>query len=716
MTTVSLKTIKDQNCSLSCETIETLAKAAEVKGLPYILAIIESSNHVSYFDASMINNWFAKKNITNPNDRATDFKIRYLWNAKTRDVFVPLATLHSDQIEQKDPLFSKMQLFTDACNNENGKIRIKSICDILLQVDEQEDASYWLQALYKEMLQEIMACDLFDESDRTEFHKKICMIYSKFPDPLLLPVVAATTEVSPLTQVTLEGILAKRPNDELILVLQTKLATKKEAKRLLTKILELYPNSSWAHGRYGELLEVEGNRAEAFDHFTKALDCDKTNSFAHQKLGLFHFIDKNSAKAIEHLIEACKYANPGKKSRIERYQEALKELRDSLCSRVQGFTVQWLENHNPNDAHTAACIAWLYQNENDTSRAIEYFEKATVLDPTHLFAHSRLAALYLVASNPAKALEHLNKEIQLQPSCAAHMRLGEQYRLAGERVQAEHHFSKAIQFNPEHGGAHARLGELSRLAGNRQEAHTYLAKALQLNPDDDFAHEQLGRVYLDAKMYKQAQSHLQIAIQKNPRSSSAISLMGELYRLFKKDDVAIDYFTKAIKLDPANAFAHARLASLFEHHGEATKHHLKLALELEPNNDFAHAAFAKLCYRERFASSELTEKTVFHATRAIEINQNNADGHLTLGLLHHCGGEGVAKDNVKAVECLTSAAQADPKSRLAIECLASIFTEGGHGIATDKEKAIKYWNLVLQLAPNSYDAKHRLQQLTASAL
>lgn len=540
---IKFESIKDENCCISFETIGTLVKS-QARGLPFVLAVIESANnHCSYFDARAINRYFTERKIENPNNRETDFKIRYLWNAKTEDIFEPLTEFNTDELRKNLPVppaaFLKINGYATTCNEADRATRIEGMLKILLAMNEHTDPTEradWTKLLYNEFLHGISDSILKEEAklNFSPFHSELCQVYKKSSDPLLLPCLFASAQISPyLRHHTLDGILAQFPNDELSLLLKAILYMRgddmnkqdmEKANFIFQKMAEFNAKTTFSYqifanefmyGKYG----VVQDYAKAFEYLTKACAIDSKSEWVHVNLAMLYYkgadgVAKDWAKALEHYTKAIELKPKNAISHVHLgmlYSERNGVAQD--CAKALKHLTKAIElaPNNPKFAIVHEKIGNLYRiGENgvarDYTKAFEHFTKAIELDPNNprlAGIHEKIGILYRIGGNGvprdyAKALEHYTTTIELDPKYViAHANMGALYRIGGNGVaqncaKALEHLTKAIELDANTAFAHSQMGALYLTGGNgvnedRIKSRNYFLKALELEPDNAIA-------------------------------------------------------------------------------------------------------------------------------------------------------------------------------------------------------------------------------------
>lgn len=166
----------------------------------------------------------------------------------------------------------------------------------------------------------------------------------------------------------------------------------------------------------------------------------------------------------------------------------------------------------------------IFEVQEETERAIEYFENALKKYPGLADVHLNLCRSYLRLLAPAKAKEHGRLILQKHPDL------------------------------PE---ANLYMGVVSYYEGKPEEALVYLKKATRFLPSRDkkgaSALEYIGECYLKLQRYDDAVRCLEKSITANPCGGEKkyVSL-GEGYYVLNRKEEALSAFKKALELNPGN--------------------------------------------------------------------------------------------------------------------------------------------------------------------
>ena len=178
------------------------------------------------------------------------------------------------------------------------------------------------------------------------------------------------------------------------------------------------------------------------------------------------------------------------------------------------------------DAYDLYLRGWNFQNQKTpatTRRAIEYFERATALDPNYALAWAGISLT--LASSPmngdappvavtARARDAAFRAVRADPELAQ-----AQYALAyvewmldWDWPAAERGMRAAIALDPDYAKAHVGLGHVLSQSGRHVEARAMTARAQALDPLDPMVHAMSSQVAYQAGDYAEALDQAQVAI------------------------------------------------------------------------------------------------------------------------------------------------------------------------------------------------------------
>jgi TolB-like protein/DNA-binding winged helix-turn-helix (wHTH) protein/tetratricopeptide (TPR) repeat protein len=201
-----------------------------------------------------------------------------------------------------------------------------------------------------------------------------------------------------------------------------------------------------------------------------------------------------------------------------------------------------------------------------TQRAIEYFKRATVLDPAYALAWSGLAMAYaaspinsdaapLDAWGPAR--DAAQQAVRADPNLAeAHYASGYvDWALEWNWPRAEAALRRAIALDPQYAMAHVTFGHLLSQMGRHREAEPSMRRARQLEPLYAFPPAMSAQVAFQARDYPGAVEYATQAIGLDPEFWIGHMSRAQGYERLGQYDRAVEDATKAARFSSQNSKA-----------------------------------------------------------------------------------------------------------------------------------------------------------------
>lgn len=199
-----------------------------------------------------------------------------------------------------------------------------------------------------------------------------------------------------------------------------------------------------------------------------------------------------------------------------------------------------------------------------TRRAIEYFERATALDPDYALAWSGLAmahaASLLNGDAPPLDVEPRARKAAMQavradPNLAeAQFALGYlNWLLDWDWTAAEAVFRQAIALDPRYPRPYLILGHSLSQMGRHSDAAPLMRRARELDPLYAMTHALSSQVAFQARDYSAALEHAQRAIVIDPEFWIGYMQSGQALEQLDKTDLALEALTKAARFSGGNS-------------------------------------------------------------------------------------------------------------------------------------------------------------------
>jgi TolB-like protein/DNA-binding winged helix-turn-helix (wHTH) protein/Flp pilus assembly protein TadD len=199
-------------------------------------------------------------------------------------------------------------------------------------------------------------------------------------------------------------------------------------------------------------------------------------------------------------------------------------------------------------------------------RAVEYYQRATALDPNYALAWSGIALA--IGASPinsdvpprevsARAREAAEHAVRADPELAeAQTSLGYvDFLLDWDWPAAEAALRRAIALDPSDVRAHITLGHVLSQERRQGEAETAMRRARELEPLNALAHAMSAQVAFQGRDYSGALEHARQAVVVDPEFWIGYMQSGQAYEQLGQPDLALDAFNRAARFSGGNTKA-----------------------------------------------------------------------------------------------------------------------------------------------------------------
>ncbi|HEX2455659.1 MAG TPA: winged helix-turn-helix domain-containing protein [Vicinamibacterales bacterium] len=201
-----------------------------------------------------------------------------------------------------------------------------------------------------------------------------------------------------------------------------------------------------------------------------------------------------------------------------------------------------------------------------TNRAIEYFQRATTLDPNYALAWAELARVYssstLNADAPPLTVGPLARNAAMQ-AVRADRNLAEAQEALGHSLwtfswnwpAAEQALRRAVALGPQSVMSHTALGHLLSQMGRHIEAEAFMRRARELDPLFAMSHAMSSQVAYQARDYASAVEYGRQAVTIDPDFWIGHITLGQAYQGLGRTADALEELTTAARLSGQNSKA-----------------------------------------------------------------------------------------------------------------------------------------------------------------
>jgi tetratricopeptide (TPR) repeat protein len=337
-----------------------------------------------------------------------------------------------------------------------------------------------------------------------------------------------------------------------------------KAKATYQKAIELNPTNPLGYVGLGKIQWSQKQNNDANANFFKATTLAKT--FKYETAGTTINVNVQIGKNTS--VAKAKYVNNSEATVLSKIAEAYIVFENKNVVEAQLLLTQALklEPYNP-EIYILTGDAYL--EENNGSKAIEYYEKAATLDDKSVKAILRQGQLYNRSRNYNLALDFYKKASLIDSSFApAYREKAEIYFRAGQYNNASAQYKRYLQLNNDC-GARSRYAGFLNQAKQYKESIEAAKEALKCNPDNAYTYRYKGRSEMEvgdfANGLESMSKFFELAL-KNPEMKiipEDYEYRAKSYSKTAKDSLAIAEYKKAIELQPDKLDLNAEIGACY---------------------------------------------------------------------------------------------------------------------------------------------------------
>lgn len=237
--------------------------------------------------------------------------------------------------------------------------------------------------------------------------------------------------------------------------------------------------------------------------------------------------------------------------------------------------------------------------------AFDAFSRAAAIDTVNASSLYSLSNYYLSLRNPIKALNLLQKAIQIEPDnywyLYAVANLSQQLNMNEESID---YYKKLIATNPNKPELIFSLSEVYTQLGNIDEAIQTLDSLEEQVGVNEVVSLQKFKLYLSLKDEAKAKSEMDKLIATYPNEIRYPLSMGDMALENDRKDLAKEYYEKARKVDPNDGYLQLSLANYYSKTGDQDSaeiqikgalynKNLEIAAKLEILKDYLQTLYMK---------------------------------------------------------------------------------------------------------------------------
>jgi len=307
----------------------------------------------------------------------------------------------------------------------------------------------------------------------------------------------------------------------------------------------------------------------------------------HYKLGLSHLGRQELGLARRHLAIAV-----AAKPQYAAARVALATVCDLLAQHADAVehldAVIGMERHGQDGAALACAAGFCLERLGAHGAAAFRYEQALALGAEDLFAHFRLAAIYLAHNELDKAVEHHRAILEVEPQeQAVRTSLAHLLQLLGRQKEAVWEYEKALCMEPDSWELQLELAEQLQRMGDTDQAVRHLRQLVSAHPEFPDLHLRLANLYSSRGDDKSATGQYKAAIDVHPDYLDAHIALARHELRMGRTERALLHFQTAMSVNDQNVEAYAGLAVALNRVGksDAAEEMLASARRIAGNSD-----------------------------------------------------------------------------------------------------------------------------------
>jgi tetratricopeptide (TPR) repeat protein len=323
------------------------------------------------------------------------------------------------------------------------------------------------------------------------------------------------------------------------------------------------------------------------DELVRRIESGQNYPDVHYKLGLSHLGRQELGLARKHLAIAV-----AAKPQYASARLALATTCDLLAQ--HGDAVEQIDavlgmEQPADDRASLMCAAGFCLERLGAHGAAAFrYEQALAEGTQDLFAHYRLAAIYLSHNEMEKAAEHHREILEVEPQeQAVRTSLAHILQLLGRHKEAVWEYEKALCMEPDSWELQLELADQLQLMGDSDRAVSHLQDLVQQHPEFPDLHLRLANLYSSRGEDKNATGQYKQALDVHPNYLDGHIAVARHELRMGRTERALLHFQTAMTVNDQNVEAYAGLAVALNRMGktEAAEEMLASARKIAGNSD-----------------------------------------------------------------------------------------------------------------------------------
>ncbi len=387
--------------------------------------------------------------------------------------------------------------------------------------------------------------------------------------------------------------------------------------------------------------------------------------------------------------------------RRERYFRSGRQYFDSLKYDEASIEFRNAVKADPRFADGYYYLGLAERRQNRIQPAAAALQKCLDLSPDRADAKLELAEIYLIANDPAHALQLSEEVLASDPrNVVALLVRGKAYLGKKDYQHAKEDFEAARAIQPNDAGITLALAIAEIGLSNADKAEALFRRAIELNPASVEADRNLANLYLGTGRLREAEATLQQAIARTGANTDSQFNLADFYYRVGRIDVAASTLTAAQQAQHDSAAIRSLVGDFWVGHGEVAR--------AVPEYEAAFAGEPSDLVTKKIVNAQITLGNVAEAERwnqRLLANPANArDARQFQGAIAYLRG-----DQQGAISELQGVLRDDPDSVFARYYLGAAFLASG-----ETERARQEFMGCLQRAPGFIEAQLKLGEISVA--
>jgi tetratricopeptide (TPR) repeat protein len=323
------------------------------------------------------------------------------------------------------------------------------------------------------------------------------------------------------------------------------------------------------------------------DELVRRIESGQNYPDIHYKLGLSHLGRQELGLARKHLAIAVA-AKPQYVSARLALATACDLLAQHADAVEQIDAVLGAEQTEVERASLMCAAGFCLERLGAHGAAAFRYEQALAEKSQELFAHYRLAAIYLSHDEMEKAVEHHQEILEIEPQeQAVRTSLAHLLQLMGRHKEAVWEYEKALCMEPDSWELQLELADQLQSMGDSDRAVSHLRNLVEQHPEFPDLHLRLANLYSSRGEDKNATGQYKQALDVHPNYLDCHIAVARHELRMGRTERALLHFQTAMTVNDQNVEAYAGLAVALNRLGkfEAAEEMLASARRISGNSD-----------------------------------------------------------------------------------------------------------------------------------